>query len=213
MTKFRVLIYIVFFLAWSSYTSVAIASETMLKRFFSEVNSLQADFNQKIVDESGATLETKKGIFSFSRPGKFRWNYIGDEDYSLGQQIISDGNLITFYEPDLETANQRSMQNALEQVPTLLLVQSGEELDEHFTLTDFDLTDGLTWVSLKPKDENAGYQGLMVGFAREELSAIILTDGLGNETRLSLSNVINNIELNASLFEFSPSDDVDVIKQ
>jgi len=213
MTKFRVLIYIVFFLAWSSYTSVAIASETMLKRFFSEVNSLQADFNQKIVDESGATLETKKGIFSFSRPGKFRWNYIGDEDYSLGQQIISDGNLITFYEPDLETANQRSMQNALEQVPTLLLVQSGEELDEHFTLTDFGLTDGLTWVSLKPKDENAGYQGLMVGFAREELSAIILTDGLGNETRLSLSNVINNIELNASLFEFSPSDDVDVIKQ
>ncbi len=213
MTKFRVLIYIVFFLAWSSYTSVAIASETMLKRFFSEVNSLQADFNQKIVDESGATLETKKGIFSFSRPGKFRWNYIGDEDYSLGQQIISDGNLITFYEPDLETANQRSMQNALEQVPTLLLVQSGEELDEHFTLTDFGLTDGLTWVSLKPKDENAGYQGLMVGFAREELSAIILTDGLGNETRLSLSNVINNIKLNASLFEFSPSDDVDVIKQ
>jgi len=213
MTKFRVLIYIGFFLAWSSYTSAAIASETMLKRFFSEVNSLQADFNQKIVDESGATLETKKGIFSFSRPGKFRWNYIGDEDYSLGQQIISDGNLITFYEPDLETANQRSMQNALEQVPTLLLVQSGEELDEHFTLTDFGLTDGLTWVSLKPKDENAGYQGLMVGFAREELSAIILTDGLGNETRLSLSNVINNINLNASLFEFSPSDDVDVIKQ
>jgi len=193
MTKFRVLIYIGFFLAWSSYASTAIASETMLKRFFSEVNSLQADFNQKIVDESGATLETKKGIFSFSRPGKFRWNYIGDEDYSLGQQIISDGNLITFYEPDLETANQRSMQNALEQVPTLLLVQSGEELDEHFTLTDFGLTDGLTWVSLKPKDENAGYQGLMVGFAREELSAIILTDGLGNETRLSLSNVINNI--------------------
>ena len=210
MIRFRLLLSLVFI----TLTAPAVASEVMLKRFFSEVSTLQADFNQRIVDESGMTLEVKQGVFSFSRPGKFRWNYISDdEDYPLGQQIISDGRLITFYEPDLETANQRSMQNAVEQVPTLLLVQSGESLEEHFTIRDFGLTDGLTWVALKPKDDNAGYQGLMVGFAKDILSSIILTDGLGNETRLSLSNVSNNVALDVSLFEFNPSDGVDVITQ
>ena len=94
-----------------------------------------------------------------------------------------------------------------------MLVQSGESLEKHFTIRDFGLTDGLTWVALKPKDENAGYQGLMVGFAKDILSSIVLTDGLGNETRLSLSNVSNNVALDVSLFEFNPSDDVDVITQ
>jgi outer membrane lipoprotein carrier protein len=195
-------------------SSAATASEAMLKRFFVDVSTFQADFNQQIVDESGMTLDTKSGVFSLSRPGKFRWSYANDDpEYPIGQQIISDGELITFYEPDLETANQRSMLNALEQVPTLLLVQSGESLEEHFNVTDYGLTDGLTWVALKPKDENAGYQGLMVGFAKEQLRSIVLTDGLGNETRLVLSNLNSNSELDASLFEFTPGDGVDVIRQ
>jgi outer membrane lipoprotein carrier protein len=190
------------------------ASEAMLKRFFVEVNTLQAEFTQLIVDESGATLEMKRGVFSLSRPGKFRWNYLSsDADYPLGQQIVSNGDVITFYEPDLETANQRSMRDALGQVPTLLLVQSGEDLDQHFTIRDFGLTDGLTWVALKPRNEDAGYQGLMVGFSGKKLNSIILTDGLGNETRLVLSNVLDNTGLDASLFEFHPAEGVDVIQQ
>ena len=198
----------------ASTSSVAVASQAMLKRFFVEVNTLQADFSQQIVDESGSTLETKSGIFSLSRPGKFRWNYVNqDAEDGVGQQIISDGRLITFYEPDLETAHQRSMQDALEQVPTLLLVQSGENLQQHFTVTDFALTDGLTWVALKPKNEEAGYQGLMVGFAKQQIRSIVLTDGLGNETRLALSNVVSNSELEVSTFKFTPGAGVDVIRQ
>jgi len=214
ISKARLTISLALFIIVSFNATRVSASGEMLKRFFSEVKTLQADFEQKIVDESGATLETKKGIFSFSRPGKFRWNYIsGDPEYPVGQQIVSDGRLITFYEPDLETANQRSMQNALEQVPTLLLVQSGERLEEHFTIRDFGVTDGLTWVALKPNDENVGYQGLMIGFSEEQLNSIVLTDGLGNETRLALSSVISNSELDPSLFEFRPSEGVDIIRQ
>lgn len=214
MNNNKMMLSVLLTLLISIASSTVVASEAMLNRFFSDVSTLQADFNQIIVDESGTTLETKKGIFSLSRPGKFRWNYISDdEEYPLGQQIISNGRLITFYEPDLETANQRSMQNALEQVPTLLLVQSGENVEEHFAVTDIGLTDGLSWVALKPRDENAGYQGLMIGFAKGELNSIVLTDGLGNETRLALSNVTSNIKLKASLFEFYPADGVDVIRQ
>lgn len=190
------------------------ASEDMLKRFFSDVTTLQANFMQSVTDESGMTLQTKSGVFSFSRPGKFRWNYNSqDPDIALGEQIISDGMTITFYDPDLETAQLRSMSNAVEQVPTLMLVQSGENLERFFNVTDFGKTDGLTWVALKPKDENAGYQELMIGFSGENLNTIALTDGLGNETRLRLNNIRTNTVLSKRLFAFSAPEGVDIIQQ
>ena len=197
-----------------SFNLSANASEAVLKHFFNEVSTLQADFDQVIVDETGSTIERKQGIFSFSRPGKFRWNYMTDDpDYPLGQQIISDGSLITFYDPDLETANQRSMINALEQVPTLVLVQSGASLERHFIISDIGKTDGRSWVNLKPKDEDTSYRGLMIGFTDKTLSAIVLTDGLGNETRLTFNAVRSNAKLSPNLFAFIAGPDVDVIRQ
>jgi len=197
-------------LATSSLTAPAAESE--LRKFFTNVSTLQANFSQRVTDESGMTLETSTGVFYLSRPGKFRWNYdSSDNDLPLGQQIISDGSLITFFEPELETASQRSFKDAVQQVPTMVLVQSGGDLDKHFMLTDFGLTDGLSWVALKPKDSDAGYQELMIGFKGPNLNTIILTDGLGTETKLVLSSLKTNSDIEKSIFGFVPPAGVDVV--
>ncbi len=191
------------------------ASEQLLNRFFQQVDSMQASFEQQVVDESGMTLEQSSGIFYLSRPGKFRWNY--NDPYSdsnaLGQQIIADGESIYMYDPDLEQVTQRSMRDALSQVPSLLLVQSGGQIKNHFDISDFGVTDGLSWVSLKPKAEDASYQQLMIGFSGNELRSIVLLDGLGNETRLKLLRVENNANLSSRLFDFDAPDGVDVLVQ
>jgi outer membrane lipoprotein carrier protein len=195
-------------------SSACVASEAMLTQFFKDVSNLQANFEQRVVDETGSTLDSKAGVFTFSRPGKFRWNYASSDEYEpLGQQIISDGRVITFYEPDLDSAVQSSMSDTVAQVPSMLLVQSGENIGTHFTVTDYAKTDGLTWVGLKPRDLESGYQSLMVGFFKKELRAIVMTDALGNETRLTLSDVIINSELDSELFEFTPSDSTDVVRR
>jgi len=190
------------------------SSEAMLKRFFVEVNTLQAVFVQKVVDETGMSLESSSGTFSLSRPGKFRWDYKStDPDIPEGQQIIADGASIFMYDPDLEQVTQRGMADAIGQVPSLLLVQDGADIDAHFMTTDFGVTDGLSWVALKPKDENAGYQQLMIGFKEEVIDTITLLDGLGNETRLSLLRVQRNLTLADDLFTFDPPDGVDVLRE
>jgi outer membrane lipoprotein carrier protein len=190
------------------------ASEENLKQFFKQVTTLQANFNQQVVDETGMTLEVSNGVFSLSRPGKFRWNYASsDPDSPLGQQIVADGSSIFMYDPDLEQVTQRSLQNALNQVPSMLLVQSGVDVEEHFLISDFGLTDGLTWVALKPKDENAAYQQLLIGFAEDKMRSITLFDGLGNETRLRLSNVQNNIELGDDVFNFVAPAGADILSE
>jgi len=192
--------------------SSAFASEKMLNDFFSDVQSLRANFEQVVVDETGQTLERSSGTFYLSRPGKFRWDYRNpDPEFDLGQQIIADGTSIYMFDPDLEQVTQRSMQDALSQVPSLLLVQFGEDIKQHFQVADFGLTDGLSWVGLKPTDEDAAYQQLMIGFLNGQLHRITLLDGLGNETRLQLSQVQNNLKLSANRFNFVAPEGVDVL--
>jgi outer membrane lipoprotein carrier protein len=190
------------------------ASEALLENFFANVATMEANFQQKVVDETGKTLERSSGRFYLSRPGKFRWSYRStDPGVELGQQIIADGESIYMYDPDLEQVTQRSMQAALAQVPSLLLVQSGTNLTEHFIVNDIGLTDGVSWVSLKPIAPDAGYQLLMLGFVGGQLNTIFLLDGLGNETRLVLSEVVSNLRLESSVFEFTVPEGADLLSE
>ena len=190
----------------------ASASQAILEQFFAEVNTLQADFEQRVTDETGQLLEYTKGRFSLSRPGKFRWDYTStDAELPLGQQIVANGKVIYMFDPDLEQVTRRNLKDALGQVPSLLLVQSGSNIQEHFTVTDIGMTDGLSWVGLAPIDEDAGYQHLMMGFLNKTLNTIVLLDGLGNETRLVLSKVDNNLELPDELFEFNVPEGADLL--
>ena len=117
------------------------------------------------------------------------------------------------YDPDLEQVTQRGLADALGQVPSLLLVQTGANIDEHFEVSDFGSIEDLTWVGLKPRDENAGYQQLMIGFLGEQLNMIKLVDGLGNETRLSLTQVKDNPELSKDIFDFEIPEGADLYGQ
>jgi len=196
------------------FTQVSVASEAMLRKFFVEVQTLQANFEQRVSDETGFSLDNSAGTFSLSRPGKFRWDYLSDDpDLPIGQQIIANGESIYLFSPDLEQVTQRSLQDALGQVPSLVLVQSGANIDQHFSISDIGLTDGLSWVSLQPKDENASYQQLLMGFKVGVLNTIELVDGLGNVTRLMLSEVKTNLELPAKRFSFEIPDGVDFLSE
>lgn len=207
-------LYVLAVLCVLSLSEQVLASEALLKRFFTEITTLQAAFDQQVVDEQGSTLEISSGRLYLSRPGKFRWDYDSrDEDSSLGQQIVADGKSIFMFDPDLEQVTQRSLEDALGQVPSLLLVQTGANIEKHFTISDFGLTDGLSWVALKPKSQDAGYKELLIGFAGDVLNTIVLTDGLGNETRLSLTKVANNPSLRKSTFEFIPPEGADVLRE
>jgi len=184
------------------YVSSAQASVEMLEKFFKDITTLEARFDQAVIDETGLTLEQSSGTFYLSRPGKFRWDYQSEDlELDSGQQIVADGESIFMYDPDLEQVTKRGLEDALGQVPSLLLVQTGADIEKHFVINDFGLIDGLTWA------------GLMIGFLGEEINTITLVDGLGNETRLSLTAVKGNPELSQDIFDFAVPEGADVFGQ
>ena len=62
------------------------------------MNSLTGKFKQKVVDQNGATLQEVSGQFFFKKPNLFKWDYLEPSK----SQLISDGELLYLYDPDLK---------------------------------------------------------------------------------------------------------------
>lgn len=192
--------------------ALAYGSEQALNDFLKNVATLEARFEQKISDESGRLIEKSRGVLYLSRPDRFRWDYLFDEN-TLEQQIIADGQSIYFYDPDLEQVTMRDYQDALLQVPSLILVRNNQDVAKHFVVETISADDGLSWVSLLPRVEDAGYQRLLLGFNNDALTEILLFDLLGNETHLQLYDIVLNDKLADDAFDLNVPEGTDVLQQ
>jgi outer membrane lipoprotein carrier protein len=167
---------------------------------------LRAEFHQVLLNENSKPLEKSKGIFFLQRPGKFRWDY--REPFS--QTIVADGTHVWFYDPDLEQVTVKSQNLALGNTPALLL--SGERLpEESFQINNLPSRNSLAWVELLPRDKEATFDRLLLGFDNDSLRQMELHDSFGQTTRLSFSEIKINLSLDPSLFIFTPPEGVDVV--
>jgi outer membrane lipoprotein carrier protein len=66
---------------------------------------------------------------------------------------------------------------------------------------------------LKPKDKEAVFESLRVSFNGSQLNSMQLKDSLGQKTDIFFSQVQVNGKIAASLFQFTPPKDVDVIDE
>lgn len=195
-------------LFWFIAVFNAQASET-LDSFYKEVNSLEAEFEQVVVDGQGLELSRTSGRVYLQRPGKFRWSYAPEDGLELGQQIIADGVTVSIYDADLEQLVMRSYRDASLQVPSLLLVGKGGDIDQYFEVSELN---GGARVVLTPSSEDASYAYLGLSFDKDLLIGIEMQDAIGNITSISLTKVVQNQALDRDRFQFIPPPGTDIIR-
>lgn len=187
------------------------AAETPLQRlhaFLAKASSLQAEFSQSQVSETGIAGQRTSGQFYLQRPGKFRWDY--QKPYH--QEIVSNGGKVWFYDVDLEQVTTKKVNEAIGSTPALLL--SGEvALEQNFTVEDQGESEGLYWIRLVPKDPDSGFKQLLIGLDGETLSGMELTDNFGQLTRIYFANVKTGIRHDPARFDFKPPAGVDVFEE
>jgi len=179
-----------------------------LDRFLKSLDSLQAGFRQKLFNELGEELETSSGIVYLQRPGKFRWIY--QEPYS--QMIITDGRTLWLYDEDLEQVTIKDVSDTIEDTPAAIL-SGDEKFDEHFIAADMGSIEGYDWVELTPRDAENQYKNIRLGFDDGSIGMMVLSDNLGQVTRIDFTGAERNIPLDDALFTFDPPEDVDVIDE
>jgi outer membrane lipoprotein carrier protein len=176
------------------------------KTFVRATQSARADFEQKVYDRGGKLTQESKGTFVFQRPGLFRWVYAKPVD----QVIVGDGERVWIHDRDLNQVTVRKLSAALGSTPAALLAGSAD-IEKAFELSDGGGRDGLEWLEAKPREREAGFERVRMGFDADGLRAMELMDHFGQTTRLRFSNLVRNPKVDRSEFRFEPPKGADVL--
>jgi outer membrane lipoprotein carrier protein len=176
------------------------------KSFLHDAKTARGTFEQKVYDRGGKLTQESKGSFVFLRPGRFRWVY----DKPVDQVIVGDGERVWIHDRGLAQVTVRKLTRALGSTPAALLAGSAD-LDKAFDLADGGVKDGIEWMEAKPRDKEAGFERIRMGFSVQGLQSMELTDNFGQTTMLTFTKVERNAKVDANEFRFEPPKGTDVL--
>ena len=179
----------------------------LLRAFLAETVTLEAAFSQVLLESDSQHAQVSTGRFYLHRPQRFRWDYRSP----VPQLVVADGENLWLYDPDLEQATVRRLDDGLSSTPAMLLSGDGS-LDESFRIGAAYREDGFDWVELAPRSGEADFAGVRVGFVDDVLASMELIDALGQTTVIRFEEVVVNEPLDAALFQFVPPPGADVIR-
>lgn len=178
-----------------------------LTRMLEPLATYVADFDQQILDGSGQRLQSASGEMWLARPGRFRWEV--DAPYS--QVVVSDGEQVTLYDPDLEQATIQPLDERVTHTPALLLSGSAEALTENYTVDSSQ--QGTTEVfTLTPRSADTLFETLQLTFFSEQLSGLEMTDSTGQQTAIEFDNVKQNGNVEDARFSVELPQGTDIIR-
>jgi len=178
----------------------------LIDEFVTGMETLQGDFEQALIDASGAVVEKTSGRLEIQRPGKFRWAYSAPYE----QWLIADGLNIWSYDVDLEQVTVKPQNEALANTPALLLGGANDAL-EQFEYQGSYVEKGMRWVRLEPRNTESGFLRVELGFTDGTLNRMVFFDNLDQTTLVSLYDVKVNEPIDARQFEFTVPQDVDLV--
>jgi outer membrane lipoprotein carrier protein len=174
--------------------------------YFSGLETVQADFEQTVLDAGGEEIQHSVGKVWIQRPGQFRWDY----RTPYRQLIVADGTRLWTYDEDLEQATVKPLDEALSSTPAVLL--SGyRPLSEVMDWKPDTDNDRFNWYRLTPKSADAAVERVRIAFESDLLKIIEVVDGFDNHTRISFSNIVRNRKLDADLFHLQLPEGTDII--
>lgn len=157
----------------------ATAENALLRRFFQEIEHLQADFVQLEFDFGGVFQRQSAGRLYLVRPGRFRLDYLEPDEL----MIWADGESLSVFDRELEQVTVWRQAEQLRESAAALLAGDASALDG-YQVSAAGFRDGLQWFDLAA----VGGEGESLRLAlRDSLPAIIeYSDELGGRVQLQL---------------------------
>lgn len=184
------------------------AAVQQLEAILQQTRSLSAAVIQLQVDQDGRELQESQAELVMQKPGNFYWELTSP--YS--ELMVTDGDLIWRYEPDLEQVTIQHFDTELDRTPIMLLNGSAQEIAATYEVTMGTMEDiRVSRFILVPRSPGRLFERLAVTFRDAELIEMQFEDSLGQQTSLSLSNIVRNQPLAADQFRFTPPEGVEII--
>jgi outer membrane lipoprotein carrier protein len=169
-----------------------------MERFLTDMQSLQASFEQSVLDPQQRQATRSQGVFYMQRPGQFRWDYSEPDK----QQIIADGRQIWLIDPELEQASVQTQSTALRGTPAMFLI-GGDPVEQHFEVIDIGDSQGFAWVELIPRDKESQFVRVLLAFQGNLLQRMEMTDTFDQITRFQFYDIKQNPTFKPGFFDYT----------
>ena len=195
-------------LAFSSLSAHADAESVKRLGQLLGSDTITARFSQLTLDGSGTQLQETAGDMSVKRPGLFYWH----TDAPQEQLMVSDGQKVSLWDPDLEQVTIKKLDQRLTQTPALLLSGDVSKISDSFDITSKQAGDVMDF-TLKPKTKDTLFDSLRLSFRGGKINDMQLIDSVGQRTNILFTGVKVNEPIPASKFKFDIPKGADVIQE
>lgn len=204
------------FWLWMGHATAVLGAEPQdsppevkrLQAFLDHLKTVEAEFDQRLLDSNEEPPKISHGQFSAARPGLFRWDYTAPYQ----QLIVSDGQTVWFFEPELQQVTKSSAAK-LDKSPAGFLT-SGKRLEETFRWQVVPGPDkDQPTVMLHPLQEGSlNWIAIVLHPQRDEITDFLVEDSLHHRSRIRFTKWRANGEIPKERFHFEVPKGVDVIE-
>ncbi len=182
-------------------------------KFFDYLNgieSLEADFQQEIIDQDGVVLETSQGFLKIKKPNKYRWVFFSP----IEQEIVSNGDKIWIHDPELE---QVVVRDTLDSDPNMLdfIFEDPRVIEKTYSikplLEESEVEEKFLLIHLE--EASAIFEKAYVSFNNRIIDEVHVITGVDRTLKIRLKEVRKNTEIRAQEFEFVPTKGTDVVRE
>jgi outer membrane lipoprotein carrier protein len=181
-------------------------ARVQLEQFTTELKSLQANFDQQIINTNGLLEEHSSGQLWLAHPNRFRWHFGGD----FPELLIADGEKVWLYDEVLEQVTIKE-QSSLNSDSPLTLLTDITQLDEQFAVRELGGDSGLELLELRAHSQESQFERVLLGLDEGKILLMVMEDAFGLRTEIRFKDIKRNPQLNDDLFRFTPPAGVDII--
>ena len=201
VTGFITIFFIALFVGGVGAAGGSGKAEGLVKRLeerYRSIKTLAADFKQ--VSKGLSSMDgASGGKVYFKRPGRIRWSYKGD----ITDEIIGDGKVIWFYQPDL---NQVFKSRETDPGISTDFLSGMMNIRKYFRASEDGKKKGLVSIRLEPREYHPQIKTLVLLVDGKTLlvRSFVLTDHYGNTTTVTFSRIRVNPPIDDEMFAFTP---------
>ncbi|BBB26284.1 outer membrane lipoprotein chaperone LolA [Amphritea japonica] len=194
-------------LSLSAVADIQENAGAQLNSLLAGFESFSADFNQVSGSEDSRRMEESRGTLLLAKPNRFSWTALEP----FPQTLVSDGETLWIYDPDLEQATRRQVSGKDTGIPALILNGQIDELQAEYKIRLLQEKDNNQLFELLPIDEASVFTRIRLLFTDGLIKELQMGDSLGQRTSILFENQIINPVFSDDAFNFEPPEGTDVI--
>ena len=179
-----------------------------VQSIYQSASSMTATFKQEYTYAVYQRTQLSTGQLFLKKPGRMRWDYKTPQS----KVFVSNGDVLWVYEPEKNQAYKKSLEDSELPIAISFLMGKGNLLNAFIPTID-GVTDETVTLVLKPIKTSRHYKQLKLVVNRSSfmVKQTTILDPANNTNTVTFSNLVVDVPLPVSGFEFTPPKGVNIL--